>query len=102
MTGRAALIEAAGAAFKRGFDGVLHIEPAGCERFSIDGRGATCLIEAAPDDETPADAAWRAKPDTLLEIFLRKRALQHAYLAGRVEIAGDMSLMARLQLEAAS
>ncbi|MGF1545203.1 MAG: hypothetical protein ACFB00_12010 [Parvularculaceae bacterium] len=91
-------------AFCEGFGGVLRIEPDMGAAFVVDGRGDECVVADKIDDKTDdgADAVWRAGAQTLTQIFARRRALQNAYLAGRIQIAGDMSVMARLHLEAAS
>jgi len=85
--------------FRRGFGAVLRIVPEGLAAFDVDGRGETCVLRPA-SDENP-QCVWRASPDTLNRIFEGGRALESAYLSGRLKIAGDMSVMARLLLESA-
>ncbi len=97
MTESAALRAAASAAFRRGFGAVLRIDPDDSAPFDIDGRGESCAI-TAPADAAPA-CVWRADSETLMRIFSGGRALESAYLSGRLSIAGDMSVMARLVLE---
>lgn len=94
---REALLIAAADAFADGFGGVLEIQPDGLDPFYIDGRGDT----AQPTPTRPAepDCVWRSPPATLLSVFQRKRALENAYLSGRLAIGGDMSVMARLVLK---
>ncbi len=97
MTGASAQLKAA-SAFKDGFGGVLRIEPSDGPSFIIDGRSEICEVgPAAPD--TIADCGWRAATETLIRIFEGGRALEGAYLSGRLHISGDMSVMARLVLE---
>lgn len=93
---------AAAGAFKAPFAGVIRIEPDGAAPIFIDGRVASPVIAATE----PADAAeasqcvWRAARDTLLQIFEEERALTGSFVSGRLIIAGDMSVMARLQMDA--
>lgn len=93
------LMTAAVGAFRQGFGAVLEIAAEGAAPFFVDGRGATCtVVAAAPASADPA-CVWRAAPDTLARIFEGGRALESAYLSGRLKISGDMSVMARLILE---
>jgi len=92
------LAEMAGAAFQQGFGAVLAIEPDGEAVFYVDGREAACVIAAKKPDTEPA-CRWGGDRETLIRIFEGGRALESAYLSGRLKIAGDMSVMARLQLE---
>lgn len=92
-----ALTAAAAFAFRRGFGAVLRIEPDDGSPFDVDGRGETCAVTAA--GEAPPACRWRANSDTLMRIFEGGRALESAYLSGRLSVAGDMSVMARLELE---
>ncbi len=89
---------AAGKAFRSGFSGVIRIAPEGGKPFDIDGRGPLCVIEEADPSREP-DCTWRASGETLIRIFEGGRALESAYLSGRLSIVGDMSIMARLYLE---
>lgn len=92
------LRSAATNAFKKGFGGAIRIEPEGLAPFVIDGRGETSItIEAT--DSAAGDCVWRAQSETLSRIFSGGRALESAYLSGRLRIEGDMSVMARLLLE---
>jgi len=93
------LIAAASGAFRRGFGAVLEIAPDGAAPFFVDGRGESCLIVTAPPAAASPECVWRATPDTLARIFEGGRALESAYLSGRLKISGDMSVMARLILE---
>jgi putative sterol carrier protein len=97
MNDPSALMTAASSAFRRGFGATLRIDPGDGPPFDVDGRGETCAI-VAPSAAPPA-CTWRANSDTLMRIFEGGRALESAYLSGRLSIAGDMSVMARLELE---
>jgi len=85
-------------AFRRGFSGIIRIIPDDGAAFDIDGRGDACSISDNAQDGAP-DCVWRASSETLTRIFEGGRALESAYLSGRLRIAGDMSVMARLLLE---
>ena len=89
---------AAARAFSEGFSGVIRIAPEGGVAFDIDGRGDRCAVVDAAPDRAP-DCVWRASAETFTRIFDGGRALESAYLSGRLSIAGDMSVMARLVLE---
>jgi len=84
-------------AFKTGFAAVLRIAPSDGVAFDVDGRGERCSIR--PAAESAPDCTWRATTETLIRVFAGGRALESAYLSGRLSIAGDMSVMARLVLE---
>lgn len=99
MTNLDPLRAAAAGAFRKSFGAVLEIAAEGAPSFFIDGRDEACgVLAAAPADAVPA-CIWRAAPDTLTRIFEGGRALESAYLSGRLKISGDMSVMARLILE---
>ena len=94
---REALIAGAGKAFRAGFAAVLKIDPDGLEAFYVDGRGEDARVLDAPPAAEPgfeADAVWRAAPEILSEVFERARALDTSFVSGRLQIAGDMSVMA--------
>jgi putative sterol carrier protein len=99
MTDASGLAAASAGAFKRGFGAVLRIAPTDGTPFDIDGRGEDCAI-CSPTAATP-DCVWTASSETLTRIFEGGRALESAYLSGRLSITGDMSVMARLALESA-
>ncbi len=93
-----AIRAAAAGAFKAGFSGIIRIVPDGGVAFDIDGRTDNCAIVDARDEAAP-DCVWSAGAETLMRIFEGGRALESAYLSGRLRIAGDMSVVARLVLE---
>ena len=100
---REELIGGARKAFRAGFAAVLKIEPDGLQAFYVDGRNDEARVLDAPPADDPgfkADAVWRAAPEILSEVFERARALDTSFVSGRLQVAGDMSVMARLQLEA--
>lgn len=99
------LRKTAAAAFRAAFGGVIRIEPEGAAPFWIDGRVAPPTIsDGAPGGlmEPSRDAvgfcSWFASEDTLLRVFEEERLLANSFVSGRLAIAGDMSVMARLEL----
>jgi len=97
-----ALALAAAGAFRKSFGAVLEIAPEGSAAFYVDGRADPCAIVAAPPAGAAASCVWRAGAETLARIFEGGRALESAYLSGRLKISGDMSVMARLILESST
>lgn len=95
------LAKAAATVFTKPFGGVLRLEPDGAPAVWIDGRCSPPQASAAPPSGTDAApvCVWRAPHDTLLHILEGERLLIGAFVSGRLSIAGDMSIMARLQLE---
>ena len=51
----------------------------------------------APPKDVAADCVWRGARETLQRALVNARAFDSAYLSGRLSIAGDMSVMARLE-----
>lgn len=101
MPERALLIDHARRRLPSGFGGALCVEPDGQPAFVIDGTGQTTrIIDPAPPGFAP-DLRWIANTETLLRIFEGSRAVESAYLSGRLVIAGDMAVMARLEMEPA-
>jgi len=94
-------------AIRQGFGAVLRLEPADADPLIVDGRGAACVIgEAAAPDIEPAKepgieptCVWRASRNTFLRALEGGRALEGAYMSARLHVSGDMSVIARLQLE---
>jgi len=99
VIGRDALVAAAAGAFRKPFGAILQITPEGADPFYINGRLDPCAVVAVPPAGAEPACAWRAGADTLARIFEGGRALESAYLSGRLKISGDMSVMARLILE---
>jgi hypothetical protein len=102
VTAPALLIAAAAGAFRKPFGAILEIAPDGAPSFYVDGRGDPCAVFAARPEGGASACVWRAGADTLARIFQGGRALESAYLSGRLKISGDMSVMARLILESSS
>ncbi len=98
-----ALIDAAAKAFRRGFGGVIRIIATDGGAFDVDGRASDAVIGPPIADPASApagaDCIWRASRETLMRIFEGGRALDSAFLSGRLRISGDMSVMGRLEME---
>ncbi len=93
---KASLAEAAAKTFQTPFGAVLELRPDGGAPVFIDGRTTPPKTsEAAP---APADSVWRGPSDVMLRVVASKRAVENAVINGRLVIAGDMSVMARLKL----
>lgn len=95
------LRKAAAKAFTGAFAGLLKLEPEDAPALWIDGRKTSPKLSADPpaDADSAATCVWRASQDTLLHVLEGERQLTGAYVSGRLSIAGDMSIMARLHLE---
>lgn len=99
------LLAAARKAFSKPFGGVILLEPTDAAPFWVDGRGHSAQVRTedpgAPGHESGRAGlcVWRASRDTLQRIFEGDRLLASAYASGEIAIAGDMSIMARLQME---
>lgn len=92
------LHSAAAHAFAEGFGAILDIAPTDGAPFHVDGRTPKPTVRAGFSPE-PAQCSWSAPIDDLRRIFEGGRALESAYLSGRLKISGDMSVMARLKLQ---
>ena len=98
----APLIEAAANAFTAPFGAVLELRPEGGDPVFIDGRPTTPVVTPAPPkDQSNADCVWRAPADIMRRAIASNRAVENAVINGRLAIAGDMSVMARLNLAGA-
>ncbi len=65
----------------------------------IDGRSAPPAMTLIDKEKArDGDCIWHGKADTLVRILETERALESAYVSGRLTISGDMSVMARLTL----
>ena len=96
-----ALAEAARPFFVRGFGGVIRIEA--IDRgasFWVDGRGQRAVVDrSAPADMDASFCLWRAKHETLSRLFTeRGRRVESAFVSNRLQISGDMAVMARLEI----
>jgi len=91
---------AAARTFAKPFGAVIEIALETGETFFIDGRAAPVVADKKPKD-ADVDCAWRADADVMERVFSGERALESAYVSGRLAVSGDMSVMARLEIGAA-
>jgi len=104
MTVDEELLRAAAGAFAEPFDGVLCVAPIGGAPFWVDGRVRPPQVCATPPADVgrddPGVCTWFAARDTVMGIFEEERYLAGCFVSGRLNIAGDMSVMTRLRLGA--
>lgn len=98
------LLKAARKAFSKPFGAVIRLEPEGGGVLWVDGRGAKAAVVGADPGVGPGPGlcVWRASRETLIRILEGERLLASSFVSGRLLVAGDMSVMARLQLESGS
>ena len=97
----AALAEQARPFFVRPFGGVIRVEATDLDAsFWVDGRGARAEVgQAAPARVEGSFCLWRAKHETLARLFAeRGRRVESAFVSNRLQVSGDMSVMARLEI----
>ena len=56
-----------------------------------------CVMKT-PEGESEPDCTWRGQSDTLGRILINQRPVETAFINGRVQIEGDMSVMMRIHL----
>ena len=87
--------------FQQSFDGIIRIElKDDSSSMWIDGRQTPPVIsEQAPPNVGGSFCLWRATKETVARIFSPGgRQLEAAYIAGRLNISGDMSVLSRLKI----
>ncbi|MEM8935792.1 MAG: SCP2 sterol-binding domain-containing protein [Pseudomonadota bacterium] len=93
------ILDIATRAFIAPFDAVLMLDVTDGAPIWVDGRSDPPLAAL----EAPADAAvtcaWRASERAMKRILDGERAIESAYVSGRLVVAGDMSVMARIKVE---
>ncbi len=98
------LIAAAKTAFQTPFGAKLLLAPEDDadkgQAIIVNGAETPPSVKSAKNRKTPADCTWRGSQETLLRVLDGERALESAYVAGRIKISGDMGVMARLKLGA--
>ena len=92
------LSEAAKKSFAAPFGAVLKVAPDEGEPFWVDGRAAPPKISGSPPKGMEADCVFRGRRDSLFRALANNRAFESAHVSGRIAVAGDMSVMARLEL----
>ena len=94
-----ALGAAAEKAFAAPFGGVLLLAPDDGIAIWIDGRESLVTSAAQCPNDTTADCVLRGGRETLLRALASTRAFESAFVSGRIAVAGDMSVMARLTIK---
>ncbi len=95
------LFDGAVRAFRSSFAGVIILQADGDTPLYVDGR-------QSPPHVTRDDAGlpgfgdgvslWKGQRETLLRVLEGERPLAGAYVSGRLKIAGDLSVCARVSL----
>ena len=93
------LLSLANSAFKQPFGAVLCIAVNGGRPLWVDGRSDPPTISFETPKGAGADCTWHGAQETMERVLAGERALESAFVSGRLRIAGDMSVMARLSLE---
>lgn len=92
---------AARRAFVLPCNAVIKLAPETGAPLFVDARRDPPVISGAlPDGCREADCEWRAAADILTRVLGSNRAVENAVINGRLAIAGDMSVMARLTIDA--
>jgi len=80
------------------FAAVIKLAPEDQTPVWIDGRTDPPVISSEVPKGVSADCVWSGALDTLVPALDSERALESAYLSGRITISGDMSVMTRLTM----
>lgn len=94
-----ALSGAAAKAFATPFGAVLMMAPEEGAPLWIDGRHSPPRVLSLAPSELDAGCVWRGAREALLRVLSTNRAFESSLISGRVTVAGDMSVMARITLE---
>ena len=92
------LAKTAERAFKRAFAGFIKIESES-DVLWVDGHVSPPAIRKNPPKKPDPLCIWRSASDTMRRVLEGERALESSYVSGRLKISGDMSVMARLEME---
>lgn len=92
------LFLAASIALGTPFGGTLCLAPDVGKPLMVDGNSAEVKISDATQNMNPT-CTISGQYETLVRVLAGERALENAYLSGRIKIFGDMSLLARLKIE---
>ncbi len=87
--------------FAMPFGAILQLAPDGGHMIWVDGRSNPPTISTNAPKNASADCTWRGARESLLRALENERAFGSAFVSGRITISGDMSVMARLQMEGA-
>ena len=86
-------------AFAKSFGAVLKIAPDEGDPVWVDGRKNPPAILSKKPKNSDDGCTWRGAHESLMRALENERAATSAFVSGRIAISGDMSVMARLQLE---
>jgi len=92
------LSDAAKKSFASPFGAVLKIVPDEGAPLWIDGRANPPKVSDSAPKDAEASCVFRGRRDSLARALANNRAFESAYVSGRIAVAGDMSVMARLEL----
>ncbi len=93
------LSDAAGKAFTSPFGAVLELRPEQGEAIFVDGRSdPPSAGKKLPSGVKNADCVWRSNVETMRRVLSSARIIENAMINGRLTIAGDMSVMARIKM----
>ena len=93
------LLESAKKALTHPFAAVIKLAPMDQTPIWVDGRTTPPTIGLAAPEGNTGDCTWYGALDALEQALESERALESAYVSGRITISGDMSVMARLTME---
>lgn len=88
---------AARKSFAAAFGAILKLEPDTGACVWIDGRTSPPALSSSPPSSAET-CVWRGPQDALLRAIASNRAFESAFVAGRILVAGDMSVPARVTL----
>ena len=93
------LAATAAGALKRSFGAVLLLAPNDGAAVWVDARSQEITISREQPSGIEADCTLQGSHEALLRILTGSRAFESAFVAGRISAAGDMSVLARLEIE---
>lgn len=94
-----ALSAAAAKAFTTPFGAIVKLAPEEGAPLWVDGRKTPPAISTKTPKGGEENCLWRGRREALVRAMSSARSLESAYVSGRITVAGDMSVMARLKLE---
>lgn len=94
-----ALFDCAARLFRAPFGGVIVLEAEGDAPILVDGRvDPPHVSRSSAPTSGEGVSVWRGQRETLLRALESERQFAGAYVSGRLRIAGDMSLPARVNI----
>ncbi len=102
------LLAAAAKAFTTPFEAVLKLVPEGGAPVWVDGRKSPPTVSADAPGETDhnakdgtLDCAVHGRLESLRRAIASERAFESSFVSGRITVAGDIAVLARLTLSGA-